>query len=61
MRLLLDACVPIEWKDYLAREDIDCSAWLDIVKPNAPDAEIFDYPRREGRIVVTHDLGRVLN
>jgi predicted nuclease of predicted toxin-antitoxin system len=56
MKLLLDACMPLDWLPFLNAHDQDCVAWLRIGPPNAPDADIMRYARENGFVVLTHDL-----
>jgi predicted nuclease of predicted toxin-antitoxin system len=62
MRLLLDACLPREWRDFLRAHGHECVAWIDIGAPNAPDTEIMRHAHAGGWVVLTHDLdfGRLL-
>jgi|SRR5665213_4621267 len=56
MKLLLDACMPLDWLDFLNGHGWECVAWLRIGAPNAPDSEIMRYATANGYVVLTHDL-----
>jgi len=56
MKLLLDACMPLDWRDFLNSHGHDCVAWIRIGPPNAPDTAIMQYARENGFVVLTHDL-----
>lgn len=56
MKLLLDACMPLEWADFLCRHGYECVAWLDFGPPNALDADIMSWARERGFVVLTNDL-----
>lgn len=62
MKLLVDACLPVEWVDFLRRHGHECVSWLHIGTPQAPDSEIMSWAREHGFVVLTHDLdfGRLL-
>ena len=62
MKLLLDACMPYDWLAVLLDRGYECTAWLDIGLPHAPDTEIMQHAYDNGEIVLTHDLdfGRLL-
>ncbi len=62
MKLLLDACMPLEWAEFLNRHGHECRAWLDLGAPNAPDTEIMAWAHEHGFVVFTNDLdfGRLL-
>ena|ERR1035437_4686268 len=62
MKLLLDACVPLDWLAFLRERGFDCVAWLHLGAPNAPDTEIMNFALDRGLVVLTHDLdfGRLL-
>jgi predicted nuclease of predicted toxin-antitoxin system len=62
MKLLLDACMPLDWLGFLCAHGYDCLAWVRLGPPNAPDSDIMRYAREQGRVVLTHDLdfGRLL-
>jgi predicted nuclease of predicted toxin-antitoxin system len=56
MKLLLDACMPLEWADFLRRHGHECVAWLEFGPPNAPDTEIMKWANERGFVVLTNDL-----
>ena len=56
MKLLLDACMPLEWAEFLRRNGHECRAWLDFGPPNAPDINIMAWARARGFVVLTNDL-----
>lgn len=62
MKLLLDACMPLDWLAFLREHGLDCIAWLHVGAPTAPDSEILRAARLQDRIVLTHDFdfGRLL-
>lgn len=62
MKVLVDACLPVEWVDFLRNHGHECVAWLDVGAPTAPDHEIMAWARDRGFVVLTHDLdfGRLL-
>lgn len=41
MKLLLDACMPLDWLAFLREHGFDCVACLHIGAPNASDSEIM--------------------
>ena len=48
--------MPLDWLAFLNAHGQDCSAWLHIGPPNAPDSTIMHYAREKGFVVLTHDL-----
>jgi predicted nuclease of predicted toxin-antitoxin system len=56
MKLLLDACMPLDWVAFLTSHGYDCVAWLNIGPPNAEDTTIMEYALQHGYVVLTHDL-----
>jgi predicted nuclease of predicted toxin-antitoxin system len=56
MKLLLDACLPLDWLEFLRQHGYDCQAWVQIGPPNAPDSDVMRYAREQGLVVLTHDL-----
>jgi predicted nuclease of predicted toxin-antitoxin system len=56
MKLLLDACMPLDWLDFLNEHKQECVAWLRIGAPNAPDTDIMQYANENNFVVLTHDL-----
>jgi len=56
MKLLLDACMPLEWAEFLRRHNHECITWLELGPPNASDADIMGWAREHGFIVLTNDL-----
>jgi predicted nuclease of predicted toxin-antitoxin system len=62
MKLLLDACMPLDWLEFLRGHGCDCLAWVHTGPPDASDSDVMRYAREHGRVVLTHDLdfGRLL-
>lgn len=62
MKLLLDACMPLEWEEFLRNHGHECRAWIRFGAVNAPDTEIMDWAHKHGFVVFTNDLdfGRLL-
>jgi predicted nuclease of predicted toxin-antitoxin system len=56
MKLLLDACMPLDWLEFLNGHDYECVAWLRIGAPNAPDPAIMHYASEHDFVVLAHDL-----
>jgi predicted nuclease of predicted toxin-antitoxin system len=56
MKLLLDACMPLEWAEFLRRNGHECIAWLDLGPPNASDTDIMAWAHKHGFVVLTNDL-----
>ena len=56
MKLLLDACMPLEWAEFLRRNGHECLAWLDLGPPNASDTDIMAWAHKHGFVVLTNDL-----
>jgi predicted nuclease of predicted toxin-antitoxin system len=56
MKLLLDACMPLEWAEFLRQNGHEYVAWLDLGSPNAPDTEIMAWAHQRGYVVFTNDL-----
>jgi predicted nuclease of predicted toxin-antitoxin system len=45
-----------EWAAFLLSIGIDAVHWPSEGKPDASDAEILSWARKNGRVVFTHDL-----
>jgi len=56
MRLVVDVNLTPAWSPFLIAAGHDAIHWRDIGALDAPDSEIADWARREGRVVLTHDL-----
>lgn len=56
MRLLLDMNLSADLRAPLAAAGHEAVHWSRVGEPGATDASIMEYARREGFIVVTHDL-----
>ena len=56
MKLLVDMNLSPRWVGFLQSQGFEAVHWSDVGAPTATDAEILDVARREGMIVLTHDL-----
>jgi predicted nuclease of predicted toxin-antitoxin system len=56
MRLLLDMNLSPEWVPYLRECGFESVHWSTLGAYNASDAQIMQWAREEGCVVVTHDL-----
>ncbi|MCX8090043.1 MAG: DUF5615 family PIN-like protein [Verrucomicrobiae bacterium] len=56
MKVSVDACLPVEWVDYLRRHGHECVGWLEIGSARAPDSVVMSWARERGFIVLTNDL-----
>jgi predicted nuclease of predicted toxin-antitoxin system len=57
LKLLVDTNLSSKLADRLRESGYDCSHWKDIGDPAAPDAELFDWAKRIGAVVITRDIG----
>lgn len=56
MKLLIDMNLSPAWVDFLRYNGLQAEHWSNVGAPSASDVEIMTYARREGMIVLTHDL-----
>lgn len=56
MKILLDVNLPPTWVPVLAAHGWGVAHWSEVGAVRAPDAEIFQYARSHGFIIVTQDL-----
>lgn len=56
MRFLIDMNLSPRWTEFLEAEGWDSVHWSHIGRADATDQELMEWARREGRIVLTHDL-----
>jgi predicted nuclease of predicted toxin-antitoxin system len=56
MKLLVDMNLSPRWLELLTKAGFDAVHWSAVGPMNAPDAEIMEFARAGGYVVVTHDL-----
>ena len=56
MKLLIDMNLSPRWALRLAEAGMDAAHWSSLGAANATDAEIMEFARRHGYVVLTHDL-----
>mgnify|MGYP006287026393 CR=1 FL=1 len=56
MKVLIDMNISPVWEKYLSDKGFQARHWLNIGNPDAPDIELFEYARKNGEIIITHDL-----
>ncbi len=56
MKLLIDMNLSPDWSPKLEREGWEVIHWSSVGDPTAPDQELMDYARKNGCVVITHDL-----
>jgi predicted nuclease of predicted toxin-antitoxin system len=56
LRVLIDMNLSPSWVEALREAGFEAAHWFRIGAANAPDSELFDWARRNGYIVFTHDL-----
>jgi len=56
MNLLVDMNLSPAWCPVLRRHGHACTHWSDVGDPGAADAVLMEWARRNGCVVVTHDL-----
>jgi predicted nuclease of predicted toxin-antitoxin system len=56
MKLLLDMNIPSQLCVRLREAGWETIHWADVGDPKAADAVLMDWARRNGHVVVTHDL-----
>ena len=56
MKMLVDMNLSPEWCDYFNAASIKAVHWSTLGDPSAPDEEIFVFARKNGYVIVTHDL-----
>ena len=56
MKVLLDMNIPLKYATLLAEKGVDVLCWTDVGAPNASDAEIMEYARKNDYVVLTYDL-----
>ena len=56
MRLLVDMNLSPRWTKFLQSHGFEAAHWSEVGASTATDTEIMDVARREGLIVLTHDL-----
>jgi predicted nuclease of predicted toxin-antitoxin system len=57
VRLLIDMNLSPDWCPVLRAHGWDAVHWLTLGDPRAPDTDVMERARSEGRVVLTHDLG----
>ncbi len=56
MKILIDMNLSPGWCEVLARHGWEVVHWSSVGDPKATDAQIMSWAKREGFIVLTHDL-----
>lgn len=56
LRILIDMNLSPSWVEVLGKAGFEATHWFRIGAANAPDSELFDWARKHGYIVFTHDL-----
>jgi len=56
MKILIDMNLSPEWVDEFKAHKIEATHWSAIGKPDAPDATLMEWARKNEYIVFTHDL-----
>jgi predicted nuclease of predicted toxin-antitoxin system len=56
MKILVDMNLAPAWIPVLEKAGFEARHWSTIGQGNAPDAQLFDWARRHGYIIFTHDL-----
>ena len=56
MKLLVDMNLSPRWVSFLAAASIDAQHWSVLGRANSSDAEIMEYARLNGSVVLTQDL-----
>ena len=56
MKLVIDMNLSPRWVGVLAGAGLEAAHWSTLGAATAPDAEIMDYARLHGLVVLTHDL-----
>ena len=56
MKFLVDMNLSPKWCAILQAEGWESVHWSDVGSATAPDHEIMQHARNEGRVVLTHDL-----
>ncbi|MFM9995859.1 MAG: DUF5615 family PIN-like protein [Phycisphaerales bacterium] len=56
MRFLVDMNLAPDWCPFLAGLGHDAVHWSTVGRGSEPDRELFDFARKEGRVVLSHDL-----
>lgn len=56
MNILLDMNASPEWVEPLQKLGYNCSHWLNIGDPKAPDEVIFQWAAQHNHVIYTHDL-----
>ncbi len=56
MKVLVDMNLSPRWTTALEQEGWHAVHWSEVGDPRATDAEIMEWARREGYVVLTHDL-----
>jgi predicted nuclease of predicted toxin-antitoxin system len=57
LTLLVDVNLSSKLAVRLREAGYDCQHWKEIGDPKAPDAELFDWAKRNRAVVITRDLG----
>lgn len=56
VKILVDMNLSPEWVPVLTMHGCEAIHWSNVGNPSAPDAEIMDWARERGFVVLTHDL-----
>jgi predicted nuclease of predicted toxin-antitoxin system len=56
VKLLIDMNLSPEWVPYLHERGFEAVHWASVGAHDAPDTEIMQWARDNGRVVFTHDL-----
>jgi len=57
LKLLVDMNLSKKLADCLRESGYDCFHWKDIGDPRVPDAELFDWAKRNNTVIITRDIG----
>lgn len=56
MKILVDMNLTPRWCEVLAREGFESVHWSQVGSPQAADTTVMAYARKNGFVVLTHDL-----
>ena len=56
MKILIDMNLSPRWVSRLSDAGLEAAHWSTLGRSSAPDAEIMDFARMNGYVVLTHDL-----
>jgi predicted nuclease of predicted toxin-antitoxin system len=61
MRVLIDMNLSPRWEKFFVDNGSEARHWVNVGDPRASDEELLAWARREGFIVFTHDLARIIH